>query len=222
MDHLEVIVEIRILVAYLSVWILPPTLRAATKTDDPARFGQKDSLHPQLLEYITTVKLYFNLEFDKTAACPMDVFFRFYYDTFYTPGCMVVGLYLAFGSWWLFLRIGGPQCAYTLVHIVTCGKYGSKDEGEHNWRKELRFHNYQARRSHWMVYLYIYAPLTRKCSSMFFCRDDIEKQHEFMKTDLSVDCSDPRCAPFVAAPFVHHPLYFLWVFIEERQRVAHK
>ena len=44
-----------------------------------------------------------------------------------------------------------------------------------------------------MVYLYIYAPLTRKCSSMFFCRDDIEKQREFMKTDLSVDCSDPRC-----------------------------
>jgi hypothetical protein len=156
-------------------------------------FGQKQSLHPQLLEYLTSIKLYFNLEFDKTSACPINVYVRFYYDVFYTPAMVICGLYMAFGAWWLFVRanskfniIGG---AWKLIHKISFGKLGAEQMKKH-WRRELQFHKYQSQRAHWLVYLYIYAPLTRKCSAVFFCRDDVTKGASYMNSDISASCDD--------------------------------
>jgi hypothetical protein len=183
-------------------------------------FGQKNNLHPQLLEYVTTVKLYLNLEFDKTSRCPMDVYARFYYDVFYIPLCVMVGLYIAFGVWWIFLKANSHFNLlgrfWELVHMMTCGKIGEKQTKRH-WRKRLEFHRHQAARARWLVYIYIYAPLTRKCSTMFFCRDDIRNEKRFLKTDMSVECDDVRyqvafsvaVAMFVLVGFAI-PLYIAW------------
>jgi hypothetical protein len=155
-----------------------------------------------LLEYLTTLKLYFNLEFDKTSRCPIDVYARFYYDVFYTPMMVMVGLYMAFAVWWLFVRANSKFNLlgrfWALVNAVSLGKLGQKQVKRH-WRTELKFHRYQAQRAQWLVYLYIYAPLTRKCSSVFFCRDDIIKDNSYMKSDVSANCDDSR-------------YYVMWMF----------
>jgi hypothetical protein len=158
-------------------------------------FGQKQSLHPRLLEHLTTVKLYFNLEFDKTSSCPIDVYARFYYDIFYTPLMVMVGLYMAFAVWWMFVRANSVFNLlgrfWGFVHRASQGRFGRK-QMQYHWRTELKFHKYQARRAQWLVYLYMYAPLTRKCCSVFFCRDDIAKDEAFMKSDISGSCNDSR------------------------------
>ena len=165
-------------------------------------FGQKQRLHPRLLEHMTTIKLYFNLEFDKTSRCPIDVYNRFYYDVFYTPAMVMVGLHMAFAVWWAFVSMNSRfnllGWFWRCVHSASFGKCGKKQMARH-WRTELKFHKYQQHRARWLVYLFIYAPLTRKCSSVFFCRDDISMDSAFMKSDVSANCDDER-------------YYIMWVF----------
>eukprot|EP01043_Picozoa_sp_COSAG02_P022177 COSAG02_NODE_1145_length_14241_cov_3.363951_2_plen_2907_part_00 len=154
-------------------------------------FGQKHNINPQLLQYVTMVRQYANLEFDRTERCTMDVYSRFYYDIFYIPLCVVIGLYVAFGCWAALIKfenrfdvLGRFWSAMYRASYGTCGKQYTPRLAD----DKLQFHRYQAIRARWLVYLLLYAPMTRKCASTFFCRDDIEKGGSYMKADLSVSC----------------------------------